>query len=229
MQRLWIAAVFLLSVPAAEAGTLGVYTFTTQPGDEASVPVDTQPPSATFSDLVRGSGLTPNAGAMSINSRDWTNGSVDYYQFGVTPASGQVLNLESLVFTDRRSATGPTNIQVRFSLDNFATSQSLASNSYTPDDTANRRELIPLAVSSLQSLSSEAIFRIYGFGATNTQGTGTYRLGVDTNSANSFLPANLIVNTVTAAVPEPSSLVMIGIGLLGAACYGRLRRSRIAA
>ena len=79
MRRLWIATVFLLSVPAAEAGTLGVYDFSGQPGDEASVSVVTQPSNATFDLLMRGSGLTaptPEGGRNSINSRGWTGGSV---------------------------------------------------------------------------------------------------------------------------------------------------------
>ena len=65
----------------------------------------------------------------------------DFYEFTIAPLPGFAMDLSSLEFTERRSATGIGAFEIRTNLDGFATSV------YTfdvPDNTANRRHTIPL-------------------------------------------------------------------------------------
>jgi hypothetical protein len=237
MKKVLIVAILAFGAPAVEAGTIATYNFTGLPGDEPSVAVGVHASNATFGAITRGGGVVPNIGLNSINSRDW-NVSTGYYDFTITPNAGQVLHLASLMYTDRRSPTyGPTTITVKFSTNGFSTATTVASyhlvdpitNSF---DSANHRETLAFsAFPALTNLTGKVEFRIFATGTTD--GRGTYRLGVDASSGNSGLPANLVLNSpITAAggpaaVPEPSGLLLLALGLVGAGFYGCRRRLRV--
>src|SRR4051812_48028051 len=80
-------------------------------------------------------------------------------------------------FTARRSPTGPLGLEVRASLDDFATSEVIALQALS-DETINFGVTIGLVgFSFLQGVTDDVTFRIFGFGAE--QSVGTFRSGID--------------------------------------------------
>jgi hypothetical protein len=222
----WTAVFMLASVGAARADFLATYDFTGQPGTQASQPVQSQPAGLTFSDITRGSDLTPEDGDDSINSRGWETATQNFYQFSVMATGGVPYALTDLDFTSRRNATGPTDITIEYSFDNFAT-PGVFLLSFFLGDTGNVRLSADLGDTFIHLLATTT-FRIYGTGATSN--LGTYRLGIDNSAPNSDLPANLVIagRLEGVVVPEPGSMALAGSGmalLIGIAW----KRRRIAA
>ncbi len=213
-----IAACGML-VSAAHA-QLATYTFTGSPGDQASEAVDANPACATFGDIARGAGVTAGTAANSISSTGWTTTATidltDYYGFTITPTVGQTLNLTSLAFSERRSATGIGTIGVRSSLDGFAANIATIT---VPDDVLVRRQTINFGA-AFTGITNAITIRIYGYAAE--QAAGTWRLGTSggTDNPNNF-PANLQVSgsiTSGTVVPEANTFALIApaLGVLGA-------------
>jgi hypothetical protein len=197
-----LAAVSSMVVTQADAAIIAEYDFTGSPGNQASNTATIVALGVTATVLNRGSGITPNAGANSINSADWSLGGLDankYYQFGVT-ASPASMNLNTLLFTERRSATGIRTIDLRSSLDGFASSVALIG---VPDDTANRREVVTLGPAFF-GLSS-VTFRLFAYNAEGS--LGTWRLGVAAGEVGASLPPDVeLIGSLNT--PEPSSIVL---------------------
>ena len=217
---------FTAAVPAFAAPFTATYTFTGSTGNQASEPVDSNPVGALLSDITRGSGIDPLAGANSINSDHWTTALTpdlsDFYEWTITPLAGYELDVTDFAFTSRRSATGPLNAQVRTSLDGF--SAPFMTVTY-PDVTSNFRFTIanPAGLGGVFNVTAPVTFRIYGYAAEGA--TGSYRLGIDVGSANAGVTNNLelLGDLTPTAVPEPTTLLLLGTGAAGLLATARRR------
>ena len=125
----------------------------------------------------------------------------DYIQFVVTPNAGFSFTPTSLVFTWDRSGTGPSSVTLRSSADSFATDLGTVSGI-----TAGAFASNTITISGLTDLTTATTFRLYGYGATGTGGTG----GFDTNVAGD----NVILNGSTAAVAVAETDVAVTGGNL---------------
>jgi len=145
------------------SGVLATWTFTGQPGNQASTPSSSTAPGVTAGAVQRSSGLTAVSGSGSINSSNWSltamADTTKYYTFTVTPPSGCAMDLTMLSIDAKSSSTGPTMAQVGTSADTYGqTSMVATSTASTP----------ALSVSGASGMIE---LRVSGFSASGAAGT----------------------------------------------------------
>jgi hypothetical protein len=121
----------------------------------------------TATGISKGSGIGGNSGNDRYNTNGW-GGSLDtndYFEFTMDANSGYTLDLTSLTLTMQKSSTGPGNLAIRSSLNNFG------SNLQMGTVTGTNTVTFSLSDASFNALSESITFRIYAWGAT--AGTGT--------------------------------------------------------
>ena len=146
----------------------------------------------TVSGIGRGAGITGTNANDRYNANSWNTGTIDltaYFTFTLTPAATYEIDFTSFVYTGQASGTGATSVAFRSSVDSFA------SNIGTPTVSGTT---ISLAGASFQNITTPIEFRLYGFGASASGGTF---------SVNEFTFNGDVV-------PEPSSALLGGLGLL---------------
>ncbi|HUR66785.1 MAG TPA: T9SS type A sorting domain-containing protein [Chitinophagaceae bacterium] len=175
-------------------------------GTETIEPSVFNDPNITSANLIIGSGVTPAANANRLGGNNWFNAANtnpntlaeavtgnDYFQFTVTPNAGFSFTPTSFVFNWDHSATGPASVTLRSSIDGFSTN--LGSVTGMPAS-LSINNTIPIP--GLTNLSSATTFRLYGYSATATGGTGGFDVGSNI--------VNVQLNGTTAAIALPVSL-----------------------
>ena len=115
----------------------------------------------------------------------------DFVQFIVTPNSGYAFTPTSFVFNWDKSGSGPQNVALRSSVDNFA------SDLGTIIPTAAIGTSNTITISGLSNIVTATTFRVYGYGGTATGGTGGFDVGSDV--------VNVQLNGNLKSVPQLSS------------------------
>ena len=110
----------------------------------------------------------------------------DYIQFVVTPNSGYTFTPTSFVFKWDKSGTGPKNVTLRSSNDNYSTDLGSVASALTSSNT--------ISISNLTNIGIATTFRIYGYGSTATGGTG----GFDCTQSEINVTLN---GTTSASIP----------------------------
>ena len=124
----------------------------------------------TVSGIGRGTGIIGANANNRYNANNWslTFDANDYFEFTLTPDPGYEMDLVSFFFIGQASGTGVTTMVVRSSNDNFISdldTLSLANN--------NAPLTVDLSALQFQNITLPITFRIYGFGASATGGTGS--------------------------------------------------------
>lgn len=204
------AGLVLATVQTASAQTsfTETYGFTGQPGTEASVTATGTPPTGlTFNPLTRfGSFVTGTARTNSIATSviapniGFGGANEGAFQFGLTAAAGSTITVTSATLL--YGSTGNTNnaftVVIRSSTDGFTTSTSLGTQTFFPPTTNLANTITVTGTSTTGKLD----FRLY---VSNSN-----------NSASTFaLDTNAIVNGTFTPVPEPASVLALGVGGLG--------------
>jgi hypothetical protein len=166
----------LMMPETSAAADLATWDFSGLSGESASAPASSTDSAVQAAGAItRGSGLTGASADAAISAKGWTTDSSpdagDYYEFSVTPAAGQMLDIDTLHFSEARSGTGIATFELRSSLDGFASVIDAAVG--IPDNESYRNHSISLG-SAFESISGQVYFRIYGYAAEGP--TGSWRL-----------------------------------------------------
>ena len=128
----------------------------------------------------------------------------DYIQFIVTPNAGSTFTPTSFVFNWDHSAAGPSSLALRSSVDGYAANLG-AVTGLAASITSNT-----ITISGLTNISTATTFRLYGYAATNTGGTGGFDIA--SNVANVTLNGT---TTTTSCTPPTISSVSPASGIVG--------------
>jgi predicted extracellular nuclease len=195
--------------PPSYAILLGQYTF-----DNNSLVASGVASNVTLGNFGAGSGVSipssnPSGFAAgnpnpAIIRSGWGSGfdASDYFGFTVTPASNNEIDFTSLILDAQRSGTGPNQLQIRSSVDNFGTA--IATSGSVPASFGS----LTFDLSSLVNVTQPIDLRIYGTGATATGGTlrlDNVRLNGDIN--NVVTPPPLVPIFNIQGTGSASSLV----------------------
>jgi len=220
MRAGWIAAaVALLLATGARADSIAQWDTTGYAGTEAVVTPTQMAAGVTADDITRSSLLVPTSGAGNYNSSGWNNAG-QYVQLGFT-TTGE-WDVTSLLLATRSSATGPGLMNVNASVDGgaFMTVGQIVQPSAT---------YVDLLLSLSLVVDSSLVIQLTPANTTAANGgpigsLGTWRIGDYDNSQGVFSPITLS----GSAVPEPSSVIVLGIGLAGVGVLTQVRRKSLA-
>ena len=171
-------------------------------------------------------GLGGSAAANSFSSTTWNNTSTfnaanKYITFTINPLAGYQLNLTDLRAAMNGSPTAPNNGRWGYSLDG-GTTFTYESDYATP--TAAQSTLNNVFDFTDFSTTSTVVFRFWEWGAVSISGGAANAQGT-TRIAN-ISGNDLVLNgTVTQIIPEPSTIGLIGLGLVGLVAFARRRHA----
>ena len=200
------------------------YEFQGQVGGETSLPPSLVATGLGGLGVAESSGLTPSAGANSINASGW-NTPGQYYSLGFTIQAGLSVTVDQIVLTSRSSGTGPGSINVQAAVDG---GPKVTVATITQAGTNYNDEFLSIApVTATRSV----VFYFTPANSTSAGGgtigsAGTFRIG-DYNPSGTPTPFTLNGGITPTAVPEPAaaSLMIIGLGIAGVAGRARFRAS----
>ncbi|MDQ3016780.1 MAG: hypothetical protein M3R25_08725, partial [Bacteroidota bacterium] len=150
-------------------------------GTETSEPSVFDAVGITSANLTLGS-VTPAGNGNRFGGNDWFDtgdsnpttlaesvSGNDYIQFIVTPDAGYSFSPTALVFSWDRSGTGPTSVTLRSSVDGYAANLGSVTGMAEAITTGNT-----ITISGLTNLITATTFRLYGYEATGTSGSGGF-------------------------------------------------------
>lgn len=211
-----------MAASTARADILVTYDFTGQNGSQASQSATTIAPNVVASNMTRGAGVVAGVGpsdSMHANGIDASpilnTANNDYFSFVVTKTNNNLMNIDSLEFSAQRNGQGARRIQVRSSLDGFASS--LGTFQLALDAVTYRFTATLGAAFDNVAKNSPIEFRLYGYNAPGSPPNG---LSLGTGAT-----PNLVLNGVLG-VPEPATMGVFGLFSLVSGTTIAIRRRR---
>jgi hypothetical protein len=156
---------------------------------------------ASASSTYTGASGTFNAGAAArIGALNTSTSGSAYFQFTITPNSGNAVSVTGINFGSRSTSTGPKAYAIRSSIDNYATT--IATGTLT-NTSAWALKLNSVNISS--SIGTAVTFRIYGYNGTGSNIANTANWRIDdiavlgsSNGFNATSCYNLNISTGSA-------------------------------
>lgn len=172
------------------------FEFSALAGSEVTATSNTNNAGLTSSTISRGAGLSASGNTGRFNATGWAVTSIanavsgnNYMEFTITPTSGNQFSISSIVIQLQRSATGPSALALRSSVDAYATN--LDDQKSVTDNTTTQS----FTFTFNQSNSTTAVtYRLYAF-AEAAGGSG----GPGDGTGN-----DIVVNGVVSAAGTPT-------------------------
>lgn len=184
----YFLVVFLFSVLSLSKSfaqdILTAWDFDGNGGSEATVTAGTFATNVSVSApsgvISRGSGINPATNSNRFNANEWITTAGDnsnqsyaitnnkYMEWSIAPASGYKLNIDSVVFNWQRSDTGPDSLTMRSNQDAYT------ADLYTTLGIGNSSTRLKAVLSGIVNVQGTLTFRLYGYGATGTTGSGGF-------------------------------------------------------
>ena len=126
----------------------------------------------TSTGIGRGAGVNSSNSTNTYNASNWSTnatlntGNNDYFQWTITPGTCKEIDFTSLILFYQRSTSGPQNIALRSSVNNYATNIWTSALGVTTEQNVT----ISLSAAAFQNINTPITFRIYGWNATNGNG-----------------------------------------------------------
>lgn len=124
----------------------------------------------------RGAGINAANNSDRFNANNFTQptlaGAVannDYFQFTITPTSGNQISITEVFFNYERSGTGPTEGALRSSVDGYTTNLATFTGLLN-----NSSHTVDLSGAGITNQSSTVTFRLYLYGNTNADGSAGF-------------------------------------------------------
>jgi hypothetical protein len=224
--RTLLATALLLSIASlTQAADIVTWNTAGNLGTETAEPAATVAVGLFGTNLTLGPGITAAANGNRFGGRNWFDSGDtvagttltesisgnDYIEFIISPDNA-TFTATGLRFIFDRSATGPNSLALRSSLDNYANNLAQVTGLSTTTST-----FTSLTFGGVTDVSTATTFRLYGFGATDPDGTG----GFDTTSTRTT--PNVVLEGSVTAVPEPSTWIGAGL-ILGIAGWSQRKR-----
>lgn len=228
--RLGSAALFTASALAAQV----LVTFDTDglAGEVESLAPDWLLAGLVASDVTRGPGLAIASLSNGFASTGFNTGSGnglvdavvtgDYLQLTLAPSAGYRLSLSSVAVNLRRTSTGPSTFEWRYSFDDFVSGGTVVASFAYAGTESNGSAQAPVDLSGEDALQEvdfgeTVTFRLYAAGATSAAGSlALGRLG----------GADLAIGGTLSAVPEPAAWAAWAGAAVWAFAGWRRRRRR---
>lgn len=189
---------FALFVSAFSWGQILTFDFAALAGNEATAGSNFNDANLTASTISRGAGLTAAANGARYNAINWATTSIanavtanSYMEFTITPNAGYEFSVSSVVIQLQRSATGPSAIVLRNSLDGYAAN--LDTQYAIVDNTATQTFTFTF---SQASSSSSVTYRMYMY-AEAAAGSG----GPGDGTGNDIIVNGIVNSTAPCSTP----------------------------
>ena len=207
MKKIYFVLSLVFLCAGASAQLLQWNTFGNA-GTETTEPSVANDANIAAANLTQGT-ITPAANGNRFGGNNWFNtgntaggntlaeavAGNDYIQFIVTPNVGFSFTPTSFVFIWDRSGTGPQNVTLRSSVDGFTADLGTITGIVGAAFATNT-----ITITGLTNITTATTFRLYGYGASATTGTG----GFDAN-ANAV---NVTLNGTTAPIGGIPNIVV---------------------
>jgi len=205
-KTIWLSAILLVILVNVGWGQIASWILTTN-GDASGVNSNITATAFTATGVG-----TLNFSSNGAYANTWSTGAINtgmYFEISISPNSGYEINVSEVNFGERRSSTGIRDYQVRWSVDDFTNSTTIATVNVPDNDDERSGNITGLNIDVADGQTLK--IRWYGYNAEST--AGTWRINDNTlNLTGTVTSTNTVPTVTTQAVSSIGTTTATGNG-----------------